>query len=187
MMRKNNCYILTGGPGSGKSSVIRSLQGKGYSTVEESGRKIIKQQIAIDGDALPWANQIKFCDLMLQHAIENYKSVTENTNHIFFDRGIVDIVGYTQLIGRPISDKLRKFAQAYRYNKTVFIFPPWEEIYEHDSERKQDFDEAIKTYHIMQEVYRQNHYELIEMPKVDVEARVAFILKIIKSVNPLSR
>nr|WP_267313954.1 AAA family ATPase [Legionella antarctica] len=41
----------------------------------------------------------------------------------------------------------------YRYNPKVFIFPPWLEIYSHDTERKQDFQEAIETYQAIKEAY----------------------------------
>lgn len=180
-MRKNNCFILTGGPGSGKSAVINSLRRKGYMTIEENGRKIIQQQVAVKGDALPWDNLIKFRDLMLQQAIDDYLSVPESINPIFFDRGIIDIFSYSQLIGEVISEQPNNFAQQYEYNKIVFFFPPWEEIYTQDSERKQDYEEAIKTSHIIRMAYSKYYYELVEVPKTDVESRVAFILKTIKS------
>lgn len=47
----------------------------------------------------------------------------------------------------------------YRYNKIAFILPPWEEIYETDSERKQDFDIAIETYQVMKKTYNDIRYD----------------------------
>ena len=40
-MRNRNLYVLTGGPGGGKSTVLDILDGMGYHTVREAGRKII--------------------------------------------------------------------------------------------------------------------------------------------------
>ena len=41
-MRNRNLYVLTGGPGGGKSTVLDILDGMGYHTVREAGRKIIR-------------------------------------------------------------------------------------------------------------------------------------------------
>ncbi len=49
---KPNFFILTGGPGSGKTSVLTALAQKGFLTVPEVGRKIIKEQQLIGGNAL---------------------------------------------------------------------------------------------------------------------------------------
>ena len=38
-MRNRNLYVLTGGPGGGKSTVLDILDGMGYHTVREAGRK----------------------------------------------------------------------------------------------------------------------------------------------------
>jgi predicted ATPase len=62
------------------------------------------------------------------------------------------------------------------YCRKVFIFPPWEEIYENDAERKQDFIEAIATYREMVNAYIKFGYELIEVPKVSVKERAQFIV-----------
>jgi predicted ATPase len=49
---KSNFFILTGGPGSGKTSVLTALAQKGFLTVPEVARKIIKEQQSISGNAL---------------------------------------------------------------------------------------------------------------------------------------
>ncbi|MGI2801313.1 AAA family ATPase, partial [Photobacterium damselae] len=62
------------------------------------------------------------------------------------------------------------------YYHKVFIFPPWEEIYENDAERKQGFNEAVATYHEMVNAYTKFDYDLIEVPKASVKERVQFIV-----------
>lgn len=64
----------------------------------------------------------------------------------------------------------------FRYNKLVFIAPPWKEIYQKDAERKQDFQEAIDTYKAINKSYIECDYELVELPKTDVSGRVNFIM-----------
>jgi predicted ATPase len=41
---------------------------------------------------------------------------------------------------------MKRAVAVFRYNRRVFIAPPWREIFQQDSERKQDFDEAVRTY-----------------------------------------
>lgn len=42
--------------------------------------------------------------------------------------------------------------------------PPWPEIYEQDSERKQSYDEAERTYESMVATYTVYGYELVHLP-----------------------
>ncbi|MGH7246836.1 MAG: AAA family ATPase [Pseudomonadota bacterium] len=56
-------------------------------------------------------------------------------------------------------------------------YAPWKEIYAGDSERKQDFAEAERTFEQMAEVYRQCGYELSELRRATPPARAQFILK----------
>jgi len=73
----------------------------------------------------------------------------------------------------------------YRYNKKAFLFPPWPEIYCHDTERKQDLNEAIETYHAVKAGYLQCGYEIIEVPKISITRRAEYILKIIESAQKI--
>lgn len=60
-----NYYIFTGGPGSGKSTVLNILENMGYMTVREVARDIIKNQVRTNGDAVPWNNTVRYSNLML--------------------------------------------------------------------------------------------------------------------------
>lgn len=181
MVTKNNFYILTGGPGSGKTSLIEAFLQRGYSCIPEVGRKIIKEQVAKKGDALPWLDTEKYSNRMLSHSIQDYIDSSESSKLYFFDRGIPDILGYVKLIDALNKQPFIGATQEYRYNPTVFILPPWEEIYITDHERKQSFQLAVDTYEVMKSVYKSVGYDLIELPRATITRRVDFILKIIFS------
>ncbi|BFO11002.1 hypothetical protein GGER_35120 [Serratia rubidaea] len=65
----NQRIILTGGPGSGKSTLIDALARRGYACSTEAGRAIIQQQVATGGNALPWEDRQAFAERMLSHEI----------------------------------------------------------------------------------------------------------------------
>lgn len=176
-MENLNFYILTGGPGSGKSTVLKLLSDMGYLTVEETGRNIIQKQIKSLGDAVPWNNVSRYARLMFLHAITDFEELVHVQKTCFFDRGILDILGYCRLINIPIATSLKKAAHEYRYNPKVFLFPPWEEIYTNDTERKQDFKEAERTYHTLKNVYEEFGYQTIIVPCLIPVKRAQWIVE----------
>ncbi|MFN1516855.1 AAA family ATPase [Vibrio owensii] len=176
----NNLIVFTGGPSAGKTSVIKKLMELGYICAPEVGRKVIKQQVALDGDALPWKDKIAFRDEMVSEEKKHHQSYEELNELVFFDRCIVDSYGYSQLENLPIPQALMDACQRIRYANPVFMFPPWEAIFANDEERKQDFAEAVRTYQAMVAAYQQYGYELIEVPTMSIEQRMDFILERLK-------
>lgn len=176
----HNFFVITGGPGVGKTTLLRELEKRNFKCIPEVAREIIKEQVNGNGEALPWKNKELYKALMMDRSIASYGLINHTNNGItFFDRGIPDTLSYARLINSIISIEMDFYASHYRYNKKVFILPPWLEIYTTDNERKQTWKEAVQTYEILAETYRQYNYELIEVPKTAVEKRVDFILKML--------
>ena len=178
----NNRIIFTGGPGSGKTSVIELLCNMGYKSVPEVGRKVIQSQVKSQGNALPWLDKTAFRDEMVLEEIKNYGNF-DDTKITLYDRSIIDSYGYSKLECISISELLLAKCDELDYYRKVFIFPPWEEIYENDTERKQDFSEAVATYHEMVSAYRKFGYDLIEIPKGSIKERAQFIVSKLNDVE----
>lgn len=173
---RDRFFVLTGGPGSGKSTLIRALGHRGFAHSVEAGRAIIQEQVAIGGRALPWADRALFAELMLQWEMRSYRLAEQSSGAVFFDRGVPDVIGYLRLIGFDIPDYMHQAAKTFRYNRRVFLAPPWPEIFHTDEDRKQDFNESIRTYESMISVYTEYGYELVEVPRLPVKDRVRFVL-----------
>ncbi|RNL84871.1 AAA family ATPase [Halostreptopolyspora alba] len=167
--------VVTGGPGSGKTTLLDLMRNAGLATTEEAGRGVIRDQVAIGGRALPWVDPEAFAELMLCWELRSYGIAAGQRRPVFFDRGIPDVVGYLRLEKLPVPHHVRTAAQLFRYHHRVFVAPPWQEIYERDSEREQTFAEARRTYESMVESYTEYGYELIELPRAPVEERFRFV------------
>ena len=175
-----NLFVITGGPGVGKTTLLRELERRGFCCVPEVAREIIRLQVACGGDALPWADTARYTELMLHGSIEVYQANSSATRPSFFDRGIPDVLCYARLIGLDGTADIEAACEKYRYNQTVFIAPPWREIYSTDNERRQSFDEAVRTHEVMVEAYRSCRYRLVELPRVSAEERAEFVIARVK-------
>ena len=69
-------HIITGGPGSGKTSLIEALAAEGLHHMPEAGRAIIQDQVDIGGSALPWADRDAFAVLMFAWEMRSYREAT---------------------------------------------------------------------------------------------------------------
>jgi len=171
-----NLFVLTGGPGAGKTTVLVELEKRGYRVAPEVARQIIQEQVRDGGTALPWADRKVYTDMMLARSIESYRAHTPALQATFCDRGIPDALGYARLIGLEEDAAIRLACDRYRYATRVFLAPPWQEIYQTDRERKQDFNEAVRTYDTIARVYRECGYEIVELPKSEPGVRAEFML-----------
>ena len=97
MNTSDKLHIISGGPGSGKSSLLDALQRGGYKTMPEAGRAIIQDQVAIGGTAVPWADRMAFAELMLDWELRSYHEACEFAEPVFFDRGVPDVIGYLRV------------------------------------------------------------------------------------------
>lgn len=173
----NHFFVLTGGPGTGKTSLIEVLKQHGFQTVPEDARRIIQEQVAMKGDGLPWANKMHYANLMFEAALNSYtlQKSNSNTEPVFFDRGHLDSICYMKMEQLPLSEQVLEQTRKYPYNKCVFILPPWKEIYITDAERKQSWEEVLFTHEQMKETYAEFSYTVIELPKTSLKNRLRFI------------
>lgn len=148
----------------------------------EGGRAIIQDQVAIGGNALPWSDRAFFAALMLSWEMRSHAMAGQQHGIVFFDRGVPDVIGYLTLCRLPVPQHMEEAARQFQYNRTVFLAPPWAEIFGQDAERKQDFEEAVRTFEAMEATYRRLGYEIALLPKASVQERVDFIRNILPSI-----
>jgi predicted ATPase len=167
--------VISGCSGGGKSTLLAELGRRRHVTVEEPGRRIVKQELLTDGAALPWVNATAFARRAIALALADRSAVGNVAGWVFFDRGLIDAAAALQhLTGEPT---LAALGQRHRYHKRVFLAPPWPEIYQPDAERRHDFDAAVAEYMRLLEVYLLLGYEVTVLPKVGVSERADFVME----------
>jgi predicted ATPase len=177
-------FVLTGGPGSSKTTLVEALKARGYATTEEAGRGVIREQMESGGDGLPWIDRDRFAELMFEWELRSYRDAERQHGPVVFDRGLPDTIGYLRLEGLEVPARMEEEAWRLRYNTQVFIAPPWKEIYGRDEERRQSWEVAVRTYEVMAETYAEFDYQLTELPRATVDQRANFVIASLGS--PLS-
>ena len=165
--------ILTGAPGTGKTTLLHAVRGKGYQIFSEVARELIS-----GGKIPPVWNKGKddtaFGDLVLNERIKQFRKAKKNEYH-FYDRGIPDALVFSQLMKKQPSDQLKQAINEYRYSKKVFVLPPWKEIYHSDAVRKESFEQVLEIHDYTIEQYEKAGYSCVILPKCSVQERLKII------------
>jgi len=176
-MTKHNFYIITGGPGGGKTSVLENLASKGYNYIPETARQIIKKRLS--KGLAPRPDPGTFAQQIFDQDWKNFISNSGLSSLLFFDRSFMDSA--CMLFDSDLNsyENIRDTYMANRYNNKVFITPPWKEIYRTDEERDQSFEQSIEVYQRLAKWYKGHDYDVVILPKDTIENRTKFILKLV--------
>lgn len=87
-------FVLSGPPGSGKTSLLKAL-GSRVQTVAEPARRVLAEQRRIGGTATGDQDPAAFVAQMLALAVRDYGAASGIS---VFDRGLPDLLGFTAFI-----------------------------------------------------------------------------------------
>ena len=173
---QKDIIVIIGGPGTGKSSIINGLVAKGYCCYPEISREVTLEAQKRGIEQLFLTEPLLFSQMLLDGRIKQFENAqNEPHQHVFIDRGIPDVVAYLEYIGDEYPNHFIDACREKVYTKT-FILPPWEEIYESDSERYENFEQAKEIQEHLTKTYTNYGYDLIEVPKDSIDNRILFIL-----------
>jgi predicted ATPase len=142
--------------------------------------RVVKEQLYIGGDALPWGKVHQFVELTISRSIYHLVTAARRDQLSFFDRGIIDQVSGLEHLGLPTPQHLTAAVGRFRYHERVFMMPPWPEIFSNDEERKHSFEDAHSSYATLLRAYERFGYRIVLVPKLKVSARADFVLNKLK-------
>ncbi|MEO8773985.1 MAG: ATP-binding protein [Gelidibacter sp.] len=168
--------VITGGPGTGKSSIIDELKQRGYVCFDEISRQVTLEARKNGVEQLFLSQPLLFSQLLLGGRTKQFKdaSAYENTS-VFLDRGLPDVLAYMDFFGTDYPEEFVNICHKNTYD-IVFILPPWQEIFKSDSVRYETYEQSELIHEHLLRLYKKFNYHLIPIPFDTVEKRVDFII-----------
>lgn len=175
--------VITGGPGTGKTSIINALKRKNFYCFDEVIRALtLEAKNEVDSSAHV-SNPIAFTSdpldfniRLLNGRIDQFiRANSIHKNLSFFDRGIPDVLAYMDYFNQAYDDSFTTACKNHIYS-TIFLLPPWKAIYKTDNERFETYDEAVKIHEHLVITYERFGYNIIEVPFGTVEERANYII-----------
>ncbi len=171
--------IITGAPGTGKTSIINQLKQLGYVCNNEISREVILNQQQIGGSAFPWDDINEYARLVIKKMERQYAG--NSGNLIFFDRAAPDLMAYLRFRSVEMITELNNLVNYHKDNHTVVFYTPfWDDIYINDPQRPENAEYAQSIGKTLYDTYTELGFDIITLPKTSVNNRVNFILERIK-------
>lgn len=171
-------YILTGAPGSGKTSVLRVLaERSGYDVVEEAATDVIAHEQELGNDE-PW-NDPSFVDAILALQRQRQEDSRPAGAEVqVSDRSPICTLALARYLGHPVPVALReeieRIATRRIYERRVFLVRPLGFI-EPTAARRISFDDSLTFEGVHRQVYVALGYELVDVPAAEVAARAEMV------------
>ena len=166
---------ITGGPGTGKTSLISALEARGFTCLPEISRQVTLEARNQGIEQLFLKDPLLFSRKLLEGRKKQFfEAASLNTNLVFLDRGLPDVLAYMDYIGDTYPDTFTDICKQHIYDK-VLILPPWLEIYKTDNERYESFEQAQLIHDALKKTYLNFNYNLIEVPIGKLADRVNFV------------
>jgi predicted ATPase len=173
--------VLIGGPGTGKTSVLKELMHRQYHCLPEISRDVTLQAKKQGIDQLFLSEPLLFSTLLLEGREQQFlEAEKSNKDLIFFDRGIPDVHAYMNYFKTKFPAVFLEKSKLYTYT-SIYLFSPWKEIYTSDNERYETFEESVRINEYLVAAYKELGYAIIEVPFGAVTERADFILNSLKS------
>lgn len=156
--------------------MLAELGRRGYKTITEPGREIVREELEKGGDALPWINPRAFAERALEMSVAAFDEVASHHGPTFFDRSFIDAISFVEHLEGSLPDELAQLVQDRRYSQKVFLVPPWPEIFVTDDERQGGYDAAVAEYERLLVSFEKFGYTVVIVPKASVDDRASFVL-----------
>ena len=167
--------LITGGPGTGKTSLVNELKNNGYLCSEEIVRDLTIKKRDEGVDQYFLTDPLGFSTKLFNLRLEEYNKIY-NSNLVIYDRGPIDVLAYLNFKSIEIPKDLINDSKKINY-KFSFILNPWKDIYTQDNVRYESYEECVLIHEFLIKEYEKFKIKLIFVPNGTIIERVRFIKK----------
>lgn len=168
-----NWIVITGGPCTGKTTVVNLLAERGYKTTVENARHYI-DMLKVKGQSVEEIreNKREFQLAVLKMQMEEEKSLDVN-ELVFLDRALPDAIAYYRFFDLEFDEKLLELCSQYNYRQ-VFVLDRLPLT--NDYARLEVEAEQIRIHNLIISVYQSFSWPIVFVPVLPPNERVEFIL-----------
>ncbi len=163
--------VITGAPGAGKTTLLNAAAAAGIRTSPEVARQLLQSP---GGMELRESDPLGFAEAMLEAHLREFERHAGHVEPVLFDRGFPDVVGFLDVSGLPVPQAVEQACRTLRYTGPILRAPAWAAIYVQDSERVQDWEQAVASDEAVTAAWRRYGYEVVDLPLAGVDERLSY-------------
>lgn len=175
--------VVTGGPYSGKTTLVGALAGRGFATVDEAAIDVIRRlngTMGVEGQrAWRRSHLLEFQQMVFDLQVERESALAPDAGPVFLDRGIADGIAYCTNAGIEPPDRFRDRAIASRY-ACAFVLETLEGFETRDAtgrmSRRQD---SLRIGRLIADAYRSIGVPVTLVGRMPVEQRLEIVLDVV--------
>lgn len=156
--------------------MLTELGRRGYATVGEPGRRVVREELERDGSALPWTDLAAFLCRAFEVVLQDFEYASGRTGQFFLDRGFINAAARLE---RAMGASMTKvLGSSHRYYRRAVIAPRWPEGHVTDAMRRHDFKPAMVEHENFVQAFPSLGCEVTVLPKVSVVERIDLIIPV---------
>ncbi len=164
-------YVISGGPGAGKTSLAQKLQEAGHRVLGESARAVIERELGKEQGILPWTDYKGFQELVTIEQLIAEK----NGENAFLDRSLIDIAAYCRVGGIDIAEGLPGMVRDARYRRAFLLEQLPAGLYVKDDARRESPERAAEISEEIWRAYDKFGCDIVEVGFASLEERARLV------------
>ncbi|MBL8896994.1 MAG: ATP-binding protein [Planctomycetes bacterium] len=184
MNQKGRWIVITGGPYSGKTSLLERLASRGFRTLPEAAIRVIdalNTELGVEGQRT-WrlAHAVDFQDRVAREQELQERGLQLRDGEVLFaDRGLPDSIGYCRYKGVEPPRWLVEATREKRYTEVLLLDTLSTFDRRLSSGRTSTYEDSLRIRDHLRATYEELGYPVLSVPELPIGERDAFALRLL--------